>query len=53
MNLIPALLLAIPIAAVLITIRVLMVLQNRKAQRRNEDTSPTVTIRNEHKEHTP
>jgi cytochrome c-type biogenesis protein CcmH/NrfF len=53
MNLIPALLLAIPIAAVLITIRVLMVLQNRKTSAKNEEQRTTVTIRNEHKEHTP
>ena len=53
MNLIPALLLTIPIAAVLITIRVLMVLQNRKANQKNKNQSTTVSIRNEHKEHTP
>lgn len=40
MNLLPAILLAIPIAAVLIGVRILIVLQNRK-QPRNEERAQT------------
>lgn len=41
MNLLPAILLAIPIAALLIGVRVLIVLQNRKPPR-NEERAKTL-----------
>ena len=41
MNIIPALLLAIPIAAILLSIRILMVLQNRKAESEKNQSNRT------------
>lgn len=44
MDLLPAILLAIPIAALLIAVRVLIVLQNRKHTGRTHKSERTVTI---------
>lgn len=44
MNLLPAILLAVPIATILITIRILIVLQNRKDAQGKRDKAGAVTI---------
>ncbi|GAB5495700.1 MAG: hypothetical protein Phyf2KO_07800 [Phycisphaerales bacterium] len=49
MNLLPAILLAVPIATILIMVRILIVLQNRKHAPGKHDNADTVTIATEPK----
>ena len=53
MDIIPALLLAVPIATILLSVRILMVLQNRKHASETESSHTVITIPEDHKEHTP
>jgi len=53
MDLLPAILLAIPIAAVLIAARILIVLQNRKDTKPASTPERTITIATDRKEPRP
>ena len=50
MDLLPALLLAIPIASILIAVRILIVLQNRKDTKPAHKPERTITIATDRKE---
>lgn len=50
MNVVPAILLAFPIATMLIAVRILIVLQNRKETRTTNKPERTITIVTDRKE---
>ncbi len=50
MDLLPAILLAIPIAAILIAVRILIVLQNRKDTKTASKPERTITVPTDRKE---